>query len=70
MTKISTTRSAAGSYNVTDGARNVSVFKASFSDGDAWIASLEGDRYCYSDPLPTKRAAVECAREMLSEARS
>jgi hypothetical protein len=70
MAKIRITRWAAGSYNVTDGTRNVSVFKTSFWDGDAWIASLDGDRYGYSDPLPTKRVAVECAREMLSEARS
>lgn len=64
-----TSKSCAGSYIVTDGARSVDVVQVHYpNDGTYWIAAAQWDRHRVSDPLDTKREAVAVAQHMLSTA--
>jgi hypothetical protein len=63
-----TTRHCEGSYTVTDGNRKVSVVRVDeWAGPDKWQARADWDNYTYTDPLPTKRAAVSIAHDMLRE---
>lgn len=62
---IKVKRHAPGCYEVTDGVKVVDVLKNDYWDGAAWVAGAQWDRYRVSDPVPTKREAVEIAKRML-----
>lgn len=62
---IKTHRICAGEYKVTDGTRTVNISKVPFWDGEQWIAAAEWDQGRYTDPVPTKRDAVQSAKQML-----
>lgn len=62
----------AGSYEYTAGGLTVEVFSipgnAAYGDPERmWVARAMWDRHMYSDPLNTKRRAVDAARAMLNE---
>ena len=62
-----TTRICAGEYEVTDGTgRVVQISCNEYWDGPGWAASAGWDRTRYSDPLSTKREAVQVAHRMLT----
>lgn len=65
---IRTTRLCAGEYKVTDGTNTVNISLMDFWDGPGWIAAAEWDSGRYTDPLDTKRRAVELATYMLETA--
>lgn len=73
MFKTKTIRITAGEYHVcpmpvrNNGNRYVTVSRIDFWDGPGWIAAAQWDTGRYTDPLPTKYEAVECARQMLAD---
>lgn len=67
---IKVTRYAFGGYTVTDGVRKVDVYHFTKRDGahfNGWIARADWDNYLVTDPMWTKREAVEQARGMLED---
>lgn len=65
---ITVKKHCAGLYIVSDGEHTVTVTYFCPNDGASyygWIASAEWSRYVYSDPIYTKRQAVECAKNMI-----
>ena len=66
MTKFKTTRVCSGEYTVQDSSgRFVRVCRVYYPhDGTYWIAAPDFDNNT-SDPLPTKRDAVQTAHYML-----
>ena len=61
-----TTRRGAGFYIVSDNRNEVEVSYYPHLRG--WIAAARWDAYRYSDPVWTKREAVEIAARMLATA--
>lgn len=70
MTNRIVRRECSGSYTVEIPGKGVcEVVRYSVRNGDGfdgWIARVRGDRYAYTDPLPTKRDAIWAATEMLT----
>jgi len=66
------TRHGAGSYTVSSGDLRVRVVRVEYPNcsGTNWIASAEWDRWCISDPVATKREAVEFAVYALNSAKA
>jgi hypothetical protein len=70
--KARTKREGFGSYTVTACGLMVTISSFSRREGaafDGWIARAEWDSFLYTDPLPTKRAAVVNAIAMIGEAK-
>lgn len=65
--KFKTTRICAGEYEVSDGTRKVRVTQVQYHDGKWWIAAADWNSERYTDPLETKRYAVEIAHDMLND---
>ena len=66
MGKVISTKRSAGEYEVSNGTgRTVRVTRVKLDDGLWWVATANWDNYRYSDPLFTKRSAMDAAREML-----
>ena len=65
MAKITIKRVCAGEYEATDGVNVVAISKQDFGYGDEWMARAVGLAYVYSDPMATKRQAVEAATHIL-----
>ena len=66
-------RIQAGVYEYSVGKFTVEVHSVpgnpAFGDpSEMWVAVAQWDNHCYSDPLYTKRDAVNSARAMLNEA--
>lgn len=60
-----TRRICAGLYTVTCGVRAVTIeYRA---DLKGWVAAANWDQWLYTDPVPTKNAAVYNAQIMLKE---
>ena len=64
---IKSTKICAGFYKVSDGFRTVEVSLNDFCDGPGWIASAVWDQWRNTDPLPTKKMAMESAKNMLED---
>jgi hypothetical protein len=59
-------KDGAGYYSVTVGHRAVTVLKNSaLSGSDKWVAYANWDHCLVTDPVGTKRQAVDCALIML-----
>jgi hypothetical protein len=71
MKEPKVTKVAHGSYVVGAGDYTVAVDRFDHLIGpDKWIARAEWTSDTVTDPLPTKRRAVFCARIMIEEATS
>lgn len=64
---MKTQRHSAGSYTVRSGAYTVNVTRFEHLRGQQWIAAATWDRYLYTDPMWTKREAVEQAAIMINQ---
>ncbi len=69
--KIVSKRNSAGSYTLHMKDRpdlKVSVFQVHYpNDGTYWIATATFNSSDYTDPLDTKRHAVQCAIKMIED---
>jgi hypothetical protein len=71
---MTTKKDCAGAYVVTvrGATHQAEVVRYRTRNGDGfngWVARVRGDKYAFSDPLPTKRDAVWAAIQMLTEDR-
>jgi hypothetical protein len=60
-------RIAPGAYEVKVGGDTYEVFQ--MPEGDCkgwWMFASQSDRYNYSDPVRTKREAMECLQQLAS----
>ena len=65
--KMNIKRLGPGRYIVSNGDRTVTVIQNPQLRGAwKWIAYADWDRYMVTDPLPTKRDAVDQAKQMLA----
>lgn len=62
---MQTKRHCSGSYEVWSGDLAVTIQRR--DDLDGWIAAAQWDRHLYTDPVPTKAAAVREAAAMLAK---
>lgn len=67
MAKFVVKKESAGNYSMTCSDypdQSVTIFQANFWDGPGWIAAAKWISDVYTDPLATKREAVEVAEGM------